>query len=656
MPDDRVDPSVDTGAATFPAEPAVTVRAVESVLATLAGEGGVTTLDALLADDQLRHLSPAARQAVRAIGRTLAEARSRQALLNAIYETALEITAKRDRKAAIRTIVRSARTLVGSDMAYLSLNDYETEETYIHTTDGVVTSAYRSLRMPFGTGILGAVAASDVPAATRDYLADKTLHHIPSVDEAVRLEGVRAILGAPLHVEGRVIGALLVADRYTRTYDHAEVTTINSLASLAAVAIETAQLVESLNRSLDQARRAEAESQRHVTDLQRLEKADASLVSALSSMEGLGRIEAELRAILGIDVQIVTADVLRAAKTIAGHDAKRLSELAQESRRTGEPATGDSRPSNHKESPATEAEETTVMAAAVGDRVLGAICTTGPVSALDGLILQRAGTTLTAQLLFEQAIAEADTREQSELVDLMLAESVTDRPTPALRRKLAEYGLHSDASLAVVVVDSQEPETCHGIVARIVQGSTDSAGLVASHRGHVCAVLTCEAPLQVGAEIAAELERKNVRATVGCAGPGRGFASVRGTHEKAHRLARALRILGREGEAVTESTLGSVGLVLGGKDAALHQAIVEDLLGPALAYDTEHSTSLVPTALAYLDANRSVAFTASQLHVHENTVRQRLDKLDRLLGVEWRDGTRVLDVHLALRLWQFSQF
>ncbi len=654
MSDDPGDSPVRSGAGAFP-EPAVTVQAVESVLTTLASEVGVAALDTLLARDQLRHLSPAARQAVRTIGRTLGEARSRQALLNAIYETALEITAKRDRKAAIRTIVRSARTLVGSDVAYLSLNDYDTEETYIHTTDGVVTSAYRSLRMPFGTGILGAVAASDVPAATRDYLADETLSHIPSVDEAVRLEGVRAILGAPLHVEGRVIGALLVADRYTRTYDHTEVMTINSLASLAAVAIEAAQLVESLNRSLDQARRAEAESQRHVSDLERLERADASLVAALSSMEGLGRIEADLAAILGTDVQIVTPDVLRAGKTVAGHDAQRLSELAQESCRTGEPVTGDAHPVSNEKGSGTEPKATTVMAAAVGDRVQGVIFTAGPISALDGLILQRAGTTLTAHLLFEQAIAEADTREQSELVDLMLTQSETDRPVPTLRRKLAEYGIHSDASLAVVVVDSEEPETAHAAVARIIQGSVHGAGLVASHRGHVCAVLASEVPLQVGAEVSAELERRNVRAAVGCAGPGRGFASLRGTHEKAHRLARALRILGREGEAVTESTLGSVGLMLGGQDAVLHQAIVEDLLGPALAYDTEHGTSLVPTALSYLDANRNVASTATQLHVHENTVRQRLDKLDRLLGADWRDGTRVLDVHLSLRLWQFSQ-
>ncbi|WP_329576380.1 MULTISPECIES: helix-turn-helix domain-containing protein [unclassified Streptomyces] len=635
-------------------------HAVESVLTALASEADVAALDALLAGPYLRHLSPAARQAMRTIGHTLAEARSRQALLNAIYETALEITAKRDREAAIRTIVRSARTIVGSDMAYLSLNDYATEETYIHTTDGVVTSAYRSLRMPFGTGILGAVADSDVPAATRDYLADESVHHIASVDEAVRAEGVRAILGAPLHVEGRVIGALLVADRYPRSYDHAEASTLNSLASLAAVALETAQLVESLHHSLDQARHAEAESRRHVTDLQRLERADAALVSALSSMEGLSRIEAELATILGTDVQMVTADMLSGARTTAGHDARRLSELAQESRRTGEPATGDlrsgdPRSADQEENSPARTRMTTVMAAVVGDKVLGAICASGPVSALDGLILQRAATTLIAQLLFDQAIAEAGTREQSELLDLILAEGASGPSLPVLQRKLAEHGIHVEAPLAVLVVDSQEPETAHAVVARVVQETAGSVGLVASHRGHVCALLPSEAPSRIGTEISTELQRRNVVATVGCAGPGRGITSVRDTHERAHRLARALRLLGREGEAATESMLGSVGLVLGAQDTALHRTIVQDTIGPALAHDTEHGTSMAPTALAYLDANRSVAATAARLHLHQNTVRQRLDKLDRLLGADWRDGTRVLDVHLALRLWQLSQ-
>lgn len=322
--------------------------------------------------------------------------------------------------------------------------------------------------------------------------------------------------------------------------------------------------------------------------------------------------------------------------------------------------TGDLRPADQRStdpeanSPAQTRMTTTVMAAVVGDKVLGVICASGPLSALDGLILQRAATTLIAQLLFDQAIAEAGTREQSELLDLVLAEDATGPSLPVLQRKLAEHGIHVEASLAVLIVDSQEPETAHAVVARVVHETAAGVGLVASHRGHVCALLPSEAPSHIGTEISTELQRRNVAATVGCAGPGRGIASVRDTHERAHRLARALRLLGREGEVATESMLGSVGLVLGAQDTALHRAIVQDTIGPALVYDTEHGTSMAPTALAYLDANRSVAATAARLHLHQNTVRQRLDKLDRLLGADWRDGTRVLDVHLALRLWQLS--
>ena len=44
------------------------------------------------------------------------------------------------------------------------------------------------------------------------------------------------------------------------------------------------------------------------------------------------------------------------------------------------------------------------------------------------------------------------------------------------------------------------------------------------------------------------------------------------------------------------------------------------------------------------------AETAKRLHVHPNTVAQRLDRIGTLLGEDWRDPARRLDVQLALRL------
>jgi DNA-binding PucR family transcriptional regulator len=38
------------------------------------------------------------------------------------------------------------------------------------------------------------------------------------------------------------------------------------------------------------------------------------------------------------------------------------------------------------------------------------------------------------------------------------------------------------------------------------------------------------------------------------------------------------------------------------------------------------------------------------LHVHVNTVTQRLDRIGQLLGADWHDPGRALDLQLALRL------
>ncbi|WP_373430719.1 helix-turn-helix domain-containing protein [Streptomyces sp. B3I8] len=44
------------------------------------------------------------------------------------------------------------------------------------------------------------------------------------------------------------------------------------------------------------------------------------------------------------------------------------------------------------------------------------------------------------------------------------------------------------------------------------------------------------------------------------------------------------------------------------------------------------------------------ARSADRLHVHPNTVTQRLDRVRRLLDLDWSDPERTLDLQLALRL------
>jgi DNA-binding PucR family transcriptional regulator len=50
----------------------------------------------------------------------------------------------------------------------------------------------------------------------------------------------------------------------------------------------------------------------------------------------------------------------------------------------------------------------------------------------------------------------------------------------------------------------------------------------------------------------------------------------------------------------------------------------------------------------------SPARTKDALHVHVNTVAQRLERVGRLLGEDWQGPAQALEIQLALRLYRLS--
>jgi DNA-binding PucR family transcriptional regulator len=73
-------------------------------------------------------------------------------------------------------------------------------------------------------------------------------------------------------------------------------------------------------------------------------------------------------------------------------------------------------------------------------------------------------------------------------------------------------------------------------------------------------------------------------------------------------------------------------------------------LGPVIRYDRERSSALLETLEVYFATGQSPALSAKRLHVHPNTITQRLDRVKRLLGASWNSPEHALDVQLALRL------
>ena len=88
------------------------------------------------------------------------------------------------------------------------------------------------------------MAQTGAPYHTDDYQHDERFVHRDYIDHAVDGEGIRAILGVPLLVEGTVIGALLAVHRTVRPFPPSEVSLLTSFAAHAAVALENARLFE----------------------------------------------------------------------------------------------------------------------------------------------------------------------------------------------------------------------------------------------------------------------------------------------------------------------------------------------------------------------------------------------------------------------------
>ncbi|NYI08340.1 PucR family transcriptional regulator ligand-binding domain-containing protein [Allostreptomyces psammosilenae] len=96
--------------------------------------------------------------------------------------------------------------------------------------------------------------------------------------------------------------------------------------------------------------------------------------------------------------------------------------------------------------------------------------------------------------------------------------------------------------------------------------------------------------------------------------------------------------------------LASHVLLLPGASEEVRRSFRRSLVEPLERYDAQHRSELLPTLAAFLDCDGSWTRTAARLHVHVNTLRYRVSRIERLTG---RDLARLedkVDFFLALRM------
>ncbi len=541
--------------------------------------------------------------------------RRREAELAALFQTASDLAALTSVDDVLAAIVRRARALLGRDTAYLCLNDEARGDTYMRVTDGSVSAEFQAVRLPLGAGLGGLVAQQGMPIASVDYFHDERFRRTVAIDSAVLAEGLVSIMGVPLKRGSQVIGVLFAADRRRHDFSREEVALLSSLAAHAAVALDNARLLAETRTALIGLEQANAalREQEHDTELAIL--AHDRLAELVLRGGGVTEVAAELAALLGGEVDL---------------------QVPARSGRSGGPAGPG---------------ESSVPVVA-GSEVLGRLVLTrdGAPRPADLRVLQRGAVVTALLLLFNRHLAEVANRGRRDLLEDLLTGSVTDPDEIAARAADLETTLSGDLVVVVCAlprhrVDSEQAAAFY---------AGNRRGLSARVDGYVVLLIPGSDPGAAAREAAGGLGRVlggPVTAAGEVAvpnGPAEPAGPIAAAHVKARDCLAAMIALGRQGEGATAAELGFIGVLLSAGDT--RRRFITDTIGPVLEYDAARGSDLAATLEAWFGQGGHLGRSATVLHLHPNTVGQRLSRIGTLLGAGWSEPDRALQIQLALQL------
>jgi DNA-binding PucR family transcriptional regulator len=120
------------------------------------------------------------------------------------------------------------------------------------------------------------------------------------------------------------------------------------------------------------------------------------------------------------------------------------------------------------------------------------------------------------------------------------------------------------------------------------------------------------------------------------------------------RTARLLSALGADDLTARTDDYLPYSAVLDADERSL-ATFLDATIGAVRRYDEARGTDLLGTLRAFVRNNASPTRTARALNFHTNTILQRLERLDAVLGAGWREDERLFRIGLATRLDELSE-
>ena len=494
-------------------------------------------------------------------------------------------------------------------------------------------------------GLTGWVARTRRPEFIREKaLEDPRMKYVPELDE----ERFQSMVAVPLlYRSGGVIGVVVLHTEAPREFGDEVLNFLVHTASLAAGAIENAQLYEETRRRVDA-----------LTTLTRLSQALAAVTLREDLHDAVTRGAREL---LNADAcQIWRLDLEADELVLAAADppepagssprpgrAALLLDIVRREQRNGrsQAAHGD----------LDGGERLLVAPLAAGDEQLGLLCCTvggRDFDDEDGELL-RAVANQTAVGLKKAELIERLTAENivKDMFEALAAGSVQTAEAKATEARCDLGRPHVFAHVQRAADDDTPwPELATRLQLRL-RRVYRRAFFDARH--DALRVLVPLPALDKGAleQLRLDCEELGVElgVNIGLSDSERGASGARRRMREAADAARIGRSLSQGGGAVAYERLGAYRYLV---NLELDEA-PRDRYGQAVTalieYDHGRNGRLVETLERYLAARCSVAASARALYIHPNTVRQRLERIQQITGLDLQ-AEDLLSLELALKV------
>ena len=568
----------------------------------------------------------------------------RERELIALNETARDLSAVRDTDQVLQAIIRRARQLVGSDIAYLSAAPDDRSPFYVRATEGVVSEAFASIVVPRDVGICGSVVRTRRAWQSSQYRSDKSFHHDPEIDTAILSEAVVSILGIPLELEAQIIGVLFVADRYERAYNPQEISILQSLGTFAALAIENARLLEEAQRALNMAREANVALRAKADDIESAAVAHERLTELIVRGGSLEDLRNRVATLLGGDAVILDERQIAIAGALPTDVPDHgLASAIRESVRLGRSVQFEAAPFR----------AVTVAAVTSGTARLGALVfsRSKPMSSSEIRTLERAALVTGIVLLSIERVAEATYRNVADIVSALLRG--TSDPFRPEGSNALPMGVSLSWPVTILLVSCKDGFAAH-LPQAVRAAASGRQAIGAAFNGDLAVVTSSDDWMRLARRLAAALEDCGRQPyNIVASRPVSDVAAAAAEYRKLRRSLVLLRNLGQSARVVQEKTLSLYGLLFDGQGEEAARSFVEDTVGPLLDHDRRRKAQLAPTLYAYFETGRSLQRAADMLGIHVNTMRQRLDSISALCP-DWAETDRGLELHMALRLHRLS--